>query len=421
MRAARQQEANLEKLTESLKSKLDNQLVPSEVIAMELEFLHIACDKRKSEWDSEMQYVAKLGVGKEIMKWLRSDPAQWSAAMKSYAFRKNLCFFLLAEGREKQIWELLESVQWQNAPLDVRHEWRGMLFGSLVRAKIQIGQQLHGSIDDAIGTFFALERKKNAPRARDTTKEITKWPAEVQIARSMRHAHSANTNSVLWDMFYESYIEETPEVRNDYERNVAMIRLFHPTRPDPGPAYDYIIRHFLEEERQDPPEGAFKFTIDVWARMTKAIQARGSQEDFIRLRRLQGLSHRLQDRYGVKDKSLRMPKQNETDSQVLMPESDEKPQREDGPERPPPKGIGSLVRFHSSDSIRAKKATKADAIDSAAPLHDGSSETSRKADAIRAFGTWEEKKPPFLEKQNTKGASQSDTIVSPVPPSPLST
>lgn len=367
---------------------------------MELEFLHIACEKRKSEWDPEMQYVAKLGAGKAVMKWLRSDPAQWSAAMKSYTFRKNLCFFLLAEGREGQIWELLESVQWQNAPLDVQHEWRGMLFGSLVRAKIQIGQQLHGNIDDAIGTFFALERKKNALRARDTTKEITKWPAEVQIARSMPRSHSAKTNSVLWDMFYESYIEETTQVRNDYERNVALIRLFHPTRPDPDPAYDYIMRSFMEEERQETPEGAFKFTIDAWTRMTKVLQARGYKEDLIRLSRLQSLSNRLQDHYGLKGKHLRMPKTDKMDTS---------------------ESIINLVRFHSSDSTRAKTTKKAVAFDLAAPLRDGSSEISRMADAHHEPSTSGGDKPPFIEKEKIKGASQPDTIVSPVPLAPLST
>lgn len=295
-------------LAMSLKSKLESPFTKPEVIVLHLELLYMACCRRKADWQPDMRNVANLGVGKPILEWLWEDMDQWASAIVNFDFTKHLCFFLLAEGREHHIWEMLENGEMPHTHSDRRHAWRGILFRSLLSAKILIGHHLHGSIDDALATFFVLEQKKNQPVPLTSTLQTSKYPAEVEILRAMQNDLSADTNSALWDQFCEAYSRPSLRERPSRARRIATMHLYHPTSPNPGPVLDYIQEHLTKSTDDlpgpDSEREAVQFALAIWLRLIRLLESQGRQED------IEWLSG-IRQRHDLDTMMLRLPRKKD--------------------------------------------------------------------------------------------------------------
>lgn len=293
-------------LVTALKTKLENPCTKPEVIVLSLELLYMACCRRKSDWDLDMQSVASLGAGKATLEWLWEDMDQWAAAITNFDFTKHLCFFLLAEGREHHVWEMLEHGELPYAPRHKVHAWRGILFRSLLSAKILIGHHLHQSIDDAISAFFVLQEKKTLGDAILATLHTSKYPAEVEILKGMQSPLSAKTNPVLWDMFCDAYTEPTLRVRFGHARRIAMMHLFHPTSPNPEPVLDYIREHFPTDNHsfpgRDSKRDATQFALAMWPQVVRVLDSQRRKQDMEWLSRTRVL-------HNLNDVMLQLPRQ----------------------------------------------------------------------------------------------------------------
>ena len=172
------------------------------------------------------------GLGALILSWAWNDAQRWADVLRNdILLFQALCYFLVSEGREAYVLSLLKIKEPAN--VNLRPAWRGILFRTLVHAKLET--TLGTSADSTLGLFAKVRSEVLQYRATDTwdrTSDSTYetmsfWPALTELTSALGSGTwPGTTPSKFWaHMQNYTFASTVKEIQIDLSRNSLRVHL----------------------------------------------------------------------------------------------------------------------------------------------------------------------------------------------------
>jgi hypothetical protein len=207
--------------------------------------------------------ISRYAAGTRALRWLWTSAATPSLefALDS-RFCNQLSFFLIHEGRETALWELIDTPVPASANLSTREagKRKGLLLASMVKTHMSIPTN---SLQSALDTFFRALDTSNSSHAAMSYAGLYLTQALLKLTIS------SPTNVALYDRFVNAVPRWNKRRPDRALFRIANLTLHHPTTPSADPALDFV-RHvkplashpFLEPSTSSQESAVFAFLFD---------------------------------------------------------------------------------------------------------------------------------------------------------------
>ncbi|KAH0371916.1 hypothetical protein KCU65_g1455, partial [Aureobasidium melanogenum] len=179
-------------------------------------------------------HIARYAAGSRALRWLWTSAHTRSLSFALDArFCTHLAFFLIYEGKESALWELIDTPVATSANLTAKEASmrKGLLLSSIVKTHLSAPDK---SLDSALSAFF---------RALDTsqTSHASITHAGVQLTGALvKFGHFSDSDVALYDKFIDAVPRWTKKHPDRAIYRIANLTLHHPTTPSADPALDFI-------------------------------------------------------------------------------------------------------------------------------------------------------------------------------------
>ncbi|KAG9762764.1 hypothetical protein KCU73_g1763, partial [Aureobasidium melanogenum] len=179
-------------------------------------------------------HIARYAAGSRALRWLWTSAHTRSLSFALDArFCSHLAFFLIHEGKEAALWELIDTPVATSANLTSKEASmrKGLLLSSIVKTHLSGPVK---SLESALSAFF---------RALDTsqTSHASITHAGVQLTGALvKFGRFSDSDVALYDKFIDAVPRWTKKHPDRAIYRIANLTLHHPTTPSADPALDFI-------------------------------------------------------------------------------------------------------------------------------------------------------------------------------------
>ncbi|KAI4722897.1 hypothetical protein E4T48_00945 [Aureobasidium sp. EXF-10727] len=215
-------------------------------------------------------HITRYAAGSRALRWLWTSAYTRSLSFALDArFCSHLAFFLIHEGKEAALWELIDTPVATSPNLTAREASlrKGLLLSSIVKTHLSGPDQ---SLESALSAFF---------RALDTsqTSHASTTHAGVHLTQTLVKQNLFSQSDVA---LYDKFIDSVPRwTKNHPDRaiyRIANLTIHHPTTPSADPALDFIrelrplaSHPFLNPSTASQRSTVFAFFFDTVALLQK--------------------------------------------------------------------------------------------------------------------------------------------------------
>lgn len=229
----------------------------------------------------------RIAAGARVLRWLwSSGTVHTQAVTEDRKFLDTLAYFLIVEGREGALWELMMTPNHAtetSLPIKESRKLNGMLLCSIVKTHLS---DLRVNVTAALTAFF------HAAETNDKTSAVTALPhiplflAGTYLTRALVNPSSEVNPSPSHIALYDRFIESCPMWdKTSQERalyRVANLKLHHPVSPSARDAL-YFIRllkqspshPFLSPTTKSQKTDVFNFFFNT----VRLLHKQGSADD----------------------------------------------------------------------------------------------------------------------------------------------
>lgn len=229
----------------------------------------------------------RIAAGARVLRWLwSSGTVHKQAFTQDPKFLDTLAYFLIAEGREGALWELMltpNHASDSSLPAKDARKLNGMLLCSIVKTHLS---DLRASATAALTAFFQAAETNEKASAVSAFPQIPLFPAGSYLTRALVNAGPEASSSQSLVPLYDRFVESCPlwdkatQERALYR--VANLKLHHPVSPSARDAL-YFIRlvkqspahPFLSPTTKAQKTDVFNFFFDT----VRLLHKQGSQDD----------------------------------------------------------------------------------------------------------------------------------------------
>ncbi|GAB7356429.1 hypothetical protein MBLNU459_g7202t1 [Dothideomycetes sp. NU459] len=221
------------------------------------------------------EQTERMAAGARVLRWLwSSGTVHTQAFTEDRQFLDTLAYFLVAEGRESALWELMTTpIHASESALPVKEarKLNGYLLCSIVKTHLS---DLRSSITAALNSFFHAAEVNEKTSAVSATTQIPLFPAGAYLTRSLVNNAIEVDPSPSYISLYDRFVESCPSWdRTSQERalyRVANLKLHHPASPSARDAL-YFVRllkqspshPFLSPSTRAQKTDVFNFFFDT--------------------------------------------------------------------------------------------------------------------------------------------------------------
>lgn len=201
-------------------------------------------------------YVKELALGKYALVWFRRE---FSIRGRNHEFDKPfagpLCWHLLTEGREDDIWSWIRHVVQESdmvtPPTDEkghvpRRMWTSHLTGALINNLISMAPRKHPNA--ALRAWQQLVSICPRPTKQEKHFAVVWHTAAIGIMKQLRQVDCPPANTKLYDQFVKQLALSQSAER--IASNRAYLALYHPSTPDATILYDMVKERHPQESEQ---------------------------------------------------------------------------------------------------------------------------------------------------------------------------
>ncbi|KAK5731733.1 hypothetical protein LTR17_011082 [Elasticomyces elasticus] len=258
--------------------------------------LELQADLIRLPLDERRLQCQELKAGGKVLRWLwgmrKADYANIYDGPDGKAFAKLHTWFLVPEDLEEFVWKWLHIVaarmvevripgkQWRETGRDF--DWSQQILGGVADARVQ--WSVDGTANSALETWKRADSSFGPGSRLDGT--ISLVACSMSVARQMWSYVLGPCDPQLFERWVVSYTRARKwDLRRAQERN-ARVCLFHPTRADAGPMFDYVFHSGLPVDivmlsnAQQAARNAF--ATDVM-RAAYILTLQGRTQDAVRL------------------------------------------------------------------------------------------------------------------------------------------
>ncbi|GAB1729627.1 hypothetical protein NU195Hw_g854t1 [Hortaea werneckii] len=205
--------------------------------------------------DQKAHQIQKTQAGRRVLLWLwETGRYQQPEFVDDRVFIDKLVPFLLKEGWESYLWEWIELDQilaeGDNEYSGVkkmyhRYRWKGRLLRAMVAHRLEDPGRVHRNADMALDIFLkAADLKTSLKEPCLRFLPLGHAGSALAQALSLDSEWNLRTDPVRYDRFLECVKLFNDKAPVYGARRAAEMRLFHPTKPDGRPMYDFFQRVF---------------------------------------------------------------------------------------------------------------------------------------------------------------------------------
>lgn len=222
--------------------------------------------------------IQHYAAGTRALRWLWTSA---STPLLSFAldarFCNQLAFFLVREGRENALWELIETPVPASANLSSREVSRrkGLLLSSMIKTFMSGPDS---SLSSAIAAFFRALDASHSSHA--SISQAGAYLTQALVKLNL----SASADVKLYDQFVESVPRWNKKHLDRAIYKIANLKLHHPTAPSADDALNFIrdlrplaSHPFLQPTTSSQRSTVFAFFFDT----VKLLQKQGRYDDAI--------------------------------------------------------------------------------------------------------------------------------------------
>ena len=237
----------------ALREHLEREQASTEIVRVCLEEYRARLTKHPRT--ARPRLIRQDKIGSLTLRWLWSQDMRWVTLMhQDIMFLTTLVYYLVAEELDEFV------VGWIKAELpagvssmfseDSVDRWRGQLLRALIGAHLDLA--FGGSADRALQALFRVrdgvtETRKAMGQLRDRPRHgfgyTSLWPAIIRVNRAIFESKMHATDPRLFERFLDLVLSKNVKSRGVAKADVAMLRLRHPTKPDPDPYLTFLRKH----------------------------------------------------------------------------------------------------------------------------------------------------------------------------------
>ncbi|CAD0108301.1 unnamed protein product [Aureobasidium uvarum] len=179
-------------------------------------------------------HITRYAAGSRALRWLWTSAYTRSLSFALDArFCSHLAFFLVHEGKETALWELIDTPVATSPNLTAKEASirKGLLLSSIVKTHLSGPDQ---SLESALSTFFRALETSHTSHASITHAGVYLTQALVKLGLC------SNSDVALYDKFIDSIPRWTKNHPDRATYRIANLTLHHPATPSADPALDFI-------------------------------------------------------------------------------------------------------------------------------------------------------------------------------------
>ncbi|KAI5255731.1 hypothetical protein E4T42_01790 [Aureobasidium subglaciale] len=178
--------------------------------------------------------INRYAAGTRVLRWLWTSGQTHSLSFALDArFCNQLAFFLIHEGKEAALWELIDTPIAASSNLSLKENSRrkGLLLSSIVKTCLSAPDE---SLESALSAFFRALEASHSSHASISH-------AGVYLTQALPKLNYSSESDVL---LYNRFVEAIPRWNKKHPDRaiyrIANLALHHPTTPSADPALDFI-------------------------------------------------------------------------------------------------------------------------------------------------------------------------------------
>ena len=197
------------------------------------------------------QQIKRMDAGARVLRWLWTSTYQpMDMLAQSQALLANLSYFLVAEGREEALWELMPSL---DRPIIVNSRGKNNVFAdprALLLRSIVTAHIARGDLESAVASFLQATKMDASMADGRLTPQTLLRSVGIHLSNKLLDRRSTNPTTATFVTNFEGFVnscklwEKAPQEPVSYR--VAVLELHHPANPDSADALAYI-RHISED------------------------------------------------------------------------------------------------------------------------------------------------------------------------------
>lgn len=178
--------------------------------------------------------IARYAAGTRALRWLWTSARTHDLSFARDArFCNQLAYFLVREGKDAALWELIDTPVVTSANLTTKEASlrKGLLLVSIVKTHLSAP---HPSLEYALSAFFRAVAGSQSSHASVSL-------AGVHLTQALIKLNSFSDSEVaLYDQFVRAIPCWTKKHPDKAAYRIANLALHHPTTPSANPALDFI-------------------------------------------------------------------------------------------------------------------------------------------------------------------------------------
>ncbi|KAI4753434.1 hypothetical protein E4T52_14402 [Aureobasidium sp. EXF-3400] len=204
------------------------------------------------------EHITRYAAGSRALRWLWTSAQTHSLSFARDArFCNQLAYFLVREGKDAALWELIDTPVATSANLTAKEASlrKGLLLASIVKTHLSAP---HSSLESALYAFFRVVDSSQSSHASVSH-------AGVYLTQALVKLNSFSDSEVaLYDQFIDAVPRWSKKHPDRAIYRIANLALHHPTTPSADPALDFIrlqLRPLASHPFLNPTTASQKSTV----------------------------------------------------------------------------------------------------------------------------------------------------------------